>query len=590
MPAPTRDAELATRAVATVPMPARERWMKRLASLLQPRNIIVLAVIVIIAYLAAVPLIYLLGKTFFENGTLSFDTFARGYDDVGLGEMFGNSMIFAIGSSALALVVGTFMAYITVRTDAPFRALVFAASLIPLIVPGVLYTISWILLSSNNIGILNQITAAIIPDWRPFDAFSMPGMIWVEGTHNSPLVYLFMVAAFRQMDPSLEESALLSGSGRVTMISRITLPLVRPALAGAALIMVVRGLEGFEVPALLGIPRGIFVFTSAIFYKMEDFPFDSGAAGALSVTLIIIAIAGVWLTGRTTQGRGGEFSTVTGKGFRPRPLELRGAKPIIGALVLLYFFITTVLPVGILVFSSLLPYYQGFSAGAVASMSLDSYSEILGNRKLATSATNSIVLAVLSGLCVMVLSAVASWFIVRTRFFGRKLLDVLAFLPMVVPGIVLGLAISFVYLRNPLPFPVYGTLLILLFAYTTRFLPYGMRYSIASLEQISAELEESANVSGASWWQVFSRIIVPLILPGLFSGFIYTLIISVRELSSSILLYSPKNEVLSILFWQLYEDGKLTVVAALGVIVVIGLTVVVSVSNYISNRVGIRAV
>jgi iron(III) transport system permease protein len=161
---------------------------------------------------------------------------------------------------------------------------------------------------------------------------------------------------------------------------------------------------------------------------------------------------------------------------------------------------------------------------------------------------------------------------------------------MVVPGIVLGLAISFVYLRNPLPFPVYGTLLILLFAYTTRFLPYGMRYSIASLEQISAELEESANVSGASWWQVFSRIIVPLILPGLFSGFIYTLIISVRELSSSILLYSPKNEVLSILFWQLYEDGKLTVVAALGVIVVIGLTVVVSVSNYISNRVGIRAV
>src|SRR5690606_24666737 len=138
--------------------------------------------------------------------------------------------LFAGGSALLAMIIGTFLAYVTVRTDAPFPTLVFAASMIPLIIPGVLYTISWILLSSENIGALNQISSALVG--RPvFDAFSMPGMIWVEGTHNAPLVYLFMVAAFRSMDPAMEEAALLSGAGRLTMIRRIALPLVRPALA-----------------------------------------------------------------------------------------------------------------------------------------------------------------------------------------------------------------------------------------------------------------------------------------------------------------------------------------------------------------------
>jgi iron(III) transport system permease protein len=579
-----------TARVATVTADRHEttgqRFVKRLASLLSVRNIVVVAVILVIGYFALVPLIYLLFRTFFETGTFSLDAFARAYDAVGIGEMIGNSFVFAGGSALFALVVGTFLAYVTVRTDAPFPALVFAASLVPLIIPGVLYTISWILLSSQNIGALNQVSKAIV-GVPIFDVFSMPGMIWVEGTHNAPLVYLFMVAAFRSMDPSLEESALLSGASRMTMIKRITLPLVRPALAGAALIMVVRGLEGFDVPALLGIPKGIFVFTSRIFYEMQTFPIDAAAAGSLSITLLVLAILGVWLTSRSSTGKEGQFSTVTGKGFRPRPLELRKAKPVVGAIVLVYFTVTTVLPVGILLYTSFLPYYQGISAEAFASMNFSSYEELFAERSLLKSTQNSIILGVSSSLIVVVLAAIASWFIVRTKTRGRWIIDQLAFLPMVIPGIVLGLAIGFVYLRNPLPFPVYGTLLILLFAYVTRFLPYGMRYAMSSLEQVSGELEESAHVSGASWWQTFSRILVPLIVPGLVAGFMYTLIISVRELSSSILLYTPGNEVLSILSWQMYEDGRLTTVAALGVVMILGLTGVVAVSNLITSRLGI---
>jgi iron(III) transport system permease protein len=564
------------------------RWLKRLARILSVRNVAVIAVVIVIGYLALVPLVYLLARTFFESGTFSLDGFARAYDAVGLGEMIWNSFVFAAGSALLALIVGTFLAYVTVRTDAPFPGLVFAASLVPLIIPGVLYTISWILLSSENIGVLNQLSNALVGT-ALFDVFSMPGMIWVEGTHNAPLVYLFMVAAFRSMDPSLEESALLSGASRATMLRRVTLPLVRPALAGAALIMVVRGLEGFDVPALLGIPKGIFVFTSRIFYEMQTFPIDAPAAGSLSITLLIIAIVGVWITTKSTAGRKGEFSTVTGKGFRPRPLELRRARPVVGLVVFVYFAVTTLLPVGILVYASLLPFYQGVSFDAFADMSFRSYEALFADRTLPRATQNSILLAVASAAIVVVLSAIAAWLIVRTKVRGRWIVDQLAFLPMVVPGIVLGLAIGFVYLRNPLPFQVYGTLLILLFAYVTRFMPYGMRYAISSLEQVAGELEESAQVSGASWWRTFTRILVPLILPGLFSGFLYTLIISVRELSSSILLYTPGNEVLAIMSWQLYEDGELTVVAALGVVMIVGLTLVVTVANLISSRLGVGA-
>ncbi|WP_203434044.1 ABC transporter permease [Jiangella asiatica] len=563
------------------------RWLRLARTGFQTRNLIVLAVVIVIAYLAAVPLFYLIHGTFVENGSVTLDAFGRAYSAVGLGEMVWNSFLFAGGSALLAMVIGTFLAYVTIRTDAPFPTLVFAASMVPLIIPGVLYTIAWILLSSENIGVLNQVSSAILG--RPvFDAFSMPGMIWVEGTHNAPLVYLFMVAAFRSMDPAMEESALLSGANRLTMIRRIALPLVRPALAAATLIMVVRGLEGFEVPALLGVPGGIFVFTSRIFYELQNFPIDTAAAGSLSLSLLAFAAVGVFLTNRFGSGRDGQFSTITGKGFRPHPIELRRAKPVVGTLVLLYFLVTAALPVGVLLYTSMLPFAQQFSLDVFSSMTFDNYAELFDDRAFPRATMNSLLLGAGAATAVVVLAAIAAWLIARTKVPGRQIVDQLAFLPLVVPGIVLGLAVSFVYLRNPLPFQVYGTMLILLIAYVTRFLPYGMRYAVSAIQQISGELEESAYVSGASWWKTFRRVLVPLIVPGLLAGWLYTFIISVRELSSSIVLYTPGNEVLSILTWNYYEDGQLTTVAALGVVMIGGLTVLVTLVYAIGTRFGLR--
>jgi iron(III) transport system permease protein len=556
----------------------RRRWWPT------PRLLITGAVVVVIGYLALVPLYYLLWGTFFDDEGFTLSGFSRAYGDERIAELIGNSLWFAAGSGLLSLTVGTTLAYLNVRTDVPFKALFFAASIIPLVIPGILYTIAWIFLASPTIGLLNKALEPILGPGT-FDIFTIWGMVWVEGMHLSPIVFLLMVAAFRSMDPSLEESALMSGASRWQVLRRVTLPLARPAIVASVLIMVVRSLEAFEVPALIGLQNGIYVFTSRIYFVLRTYPPDLAAAGALAVGLLVLAVIGVAISGLV--GRSGRrFETITGKGFRPRPMDLGKWKPVVGVGIILYFGFTVVAPLLVLLYTSLLPFYQAPSRDAFASMTLDNYRELAGLSQATTALKNSIILGVGTATLVMAGMAIAAWIVVRSKVPGRGLVDQLSFIPLVIPGLVLGLSLSFVYLRSPLP--IYGTLLILLIAYCTRYMPYGMRYSVTSMHQISTELEESAQVSGASWWQSFRRVVLPLLTPGLLAGWIYILVVSFRELSSSILLYSPGNEVLSILIFEQYENGQFTVLSALGVVMVLTLVVLVTAAYRLGARVGLR--
>jgi iron(III) transport system permease protein len=219
-------------------------------------------------------------------------------------------------------------------------------------------------------------------------------------------------------------------------------------------------------------------------------------------------------------------------------------------------------------------------------MTLDNYRTVLHTPIAMTALKNSVILGIGSATAVMFLTAVASWVVVRTRAPGRRVVDLLAFTPLIVPGLVLGLALAFVYLRTSLP--IYGTLWILLIAYSTRYLPYGMRYAGTAMAQMSTELEESATVSGASWWQTFRRVLLPLTSSGILAGWIYILVVSFRELSSTILLYSPGKEVLSVLIWEQFENGQFTVLAAVGVLMVAILVLLVMVAYRVGARVGLR--
>ncbi|MFP5336759.1 MAG: ABC transporter permease [Actinomycetes bacterium] len=557
----------------------------RRALSLDPKFFILAGVAAVVGYLALVPLGRLLWGTFLPDGVLDVSAFDRAYSGGRMGELFGNSLAFACGAALLSLTVGTTLAYLNVRTAVPFKALFFAASIVPLIIPGILYTVSWIFLASPEIGLLNEAMSRMF-GVRPFDIFTIWGMIWVDGLHSSPIVFLLMVAAFRSMDPSLEESALMSGASRLQTLRRVTLPLVRPALLGAVLVILITSLESFEVPALLGLQEGIYVFTSRIYFLLRTYPVDYGAAGALAISLLAIAVAGVAIS-RSLVGRGSKtFQTITGKGFRPRPMDLGKWKPVVGAGILIYFFATVLGPLLVLCYAALLPFYRAPSIEALQSFSFANFQHVFEMRSFSRALTNSFILGIGSATIVMALMAVAAWITVRSRIPGRGLLEQLSFVPLVIPGIVLGLALIFVYLRSPLP--IYGTLFLLLIAYCTKYMPYGMRYATTSMTQISSELEESALVSGASWWTTFRRVLLPLLSPGIMAGFVYILVVSFRELSSSILLYSPGNEVLSILMWEQFENGSFNVLSAIGVLMVLALVVMVTIAYKLGAKVGLR--
>jgi iron(III) transport system permease protein len=200
---------------------------------------------------------------------------------------------------------------------------------------------------------------------------------------------------------------------------------------------------------------------------------------------------------------------------------------------------------------------------------------------------NSLVLAAGSATFVMLVTSVVCWVVVRTKARGRSLLDALASLPIVFPGLVLGLAILVFYLHVDIA--VYGTLWILFIAYVTRFLPYGIRYNTASMLGIHRELEESAAMSGASWWATFRHVVLPLLRPGFIAGWLYIAIVAVRELSSSILLYAPGSEVLSVVIWELWENGQYVELSALGVLMTLALFVLVMVAQPIAGRLLARA-
>lgn len=564
---------------------ARDRIARRVFDLLQARNLIIVGALLVIGYLAIVPLAYLVWGAFFdENGfTLRFFGEAYGEGTTSLATLVRNSTVFAVGSTVLSVGVGTTLAYLQVRTDVPLKRLIFVASLVPLIIPGILHTVAWILLFSPRTGLFNAWLEPLLGP-EAFDIFSMPGMILIEGLHLSPLVFLMMSAAFRSMDPSLEESALMSGARMRTVFRRVTLPLVMPALTAAVLVMMVRVLEAFEVPAIVGVQARIWVFTSRIWDALR-FPPDYGEAGALAMSLLAITSVGVFLQSRFS-GHGKAYQTVTGKGFRPRPLSLGRWRWPATLFVALYFFFAVLMPALILLYSSTQKFYARPSIRSLTNLTLRNYADTFTQPQALNAFKNSLVLGIGAATTVMLLTAVASWLVVRTRLPGRWLVDNLAFSPLVIPGLVMGVALLFVYLRFPVP--IYGTIWILFIAYVTRYMPYGMRYASASMFQISGELEESAQTSGASWWQTFRRVNLPLLMPGLVAGWIYIVLVSFRELSSSILLYSPGNEVLSILIWERWENGQYTQLAALGIVMILTMVVLAGIASRLGAKIGVK--
>ena len=548
--------------------------------------------VAIVAYFALVPLVFLFWQSFFTPQTatkaaeFTLDNYGKAYSSLETARLFINSLQFATGVAIFAFTVGTLLAWMNERTNTPFKALFFSLSIIPLVIPGILFVVAWIFLGSPKIGIINLVLQNWFGTKYVFvNVYSIWGMIWVEGLHYSPMAFLLMTAAFRSMDPAMEESAMMSGANILQVAWRITLKLSWPAIFATILILFVRSIESFEVPALLGLPVGIEVFTSSIYRAIHQYPSQIGLASSYAVTLLLITSVGVYFQSRLSS-QGNKYSTMTGKGFRPRTIDLGRWRYAAAAAFFGYFLLIVVLPFLVLLWSSFQGFYSVPSMAALKNLTLDPYRFVFSYPTLAQSVWNSLILALGSATVIMLVTSVICWIVVKTKIPGRWLLDNLASLPMVFPGLVLGLSIMIFYLYFDVG--VYGTIWIMFAAYITRFLPYGLRYNTTSMLQIHKELEESAQMSGASWATSFRRIILPLLKPGLLAGWIYIVIVSIRELAASILLYSPGTEVVSIVIWELWENGQYVELSALGVLFIIALFILVMLAQYVGKKFGIK--
>jgi iron(III) transport system permease protein len=344
---------------------------------------------------------------------------------------------------------------------------------------------------------------------------------------------------------------------------RISLQLMLPAFFSVMLLIFIRSFESFEIPALVGLPGDIRVLTTSIYLDAQKLPPKYGSAGAFSVLLMLVVAATLYFYFRITR-EGDRFHTVTGKGYRPTVINLGRWRYLTASALIVYSVVLLVLPFLIILWASLLPFYMQPSIEAMARFTVKNYITAIHFPKVTDAIKNSVLLGLGSASVVMLLTLFASWLLVRTKMRGRWLLDLLTTLPLLFPGIVMGLAILRFYLFVPIP--VYGTLWILLIAFVTRYIPYGIRYTHSALLQLHKELEEASYVSGASWFSSMRRIVVPLITPSFLGGWIFIFLLSAKELSMSVLLVSPQTPVVSVAIFELWENAQVGELAAFGVI------------------------
>jgi len=498
----------------------------------------------------------------------------------------GNTLIFALGSSFLCLAIGTFLAWVTERTDVPLRPFIYAVSLFPLIAPGVLMASAWVLVLHPKIGVINVAARSFFGiDEVVFNGYSMAGMIWAQAMDQVSLPFLLMAAAFRSMDPSLEEASAVAGARLGTIMRTVTLPLLLPAVLAVFLLVFVRAIESFDVPAVLGVPAGIPVFATQVFLAVWDVPQDYNVASAFGVGYLVISLFLLYLYHRATR-MSERYVTVTGKAFRPRRMQLGRWRWPVSLFSLLLLTLGVGLPVFVFLWTSFVQFYQIPSLAQVSHFSLDNYRAIFELPNTAQSISNTLLVGISSSLIIVLLAAIISWIVIRSRIRGRKFLDFLSFSPIAIPGTVMGLALLWLYLVVPIP--IYATIWILILAFVGKYITVAVRSTHASLQQISVELEEVSTVSGASWGRTFRSVVLPLMAPGLVVAFIYSLSLTFKVLSMPILLGSVDTKLMSVMIYNLYEDGQYPMLSALGVILLLLVLALSIIGAYIGKRFGVK--
>ena len=544
---------------------------------------------ILLAILVLPPLLFLLVGAITQTGPdgvthLTFHRFSAIVAQRGFLDSAMNSAIFSVGSAVFALVLGGVMAWLVERTNTPLKPLAYLTTIISMGTPYVLYVSAWLLLLAKS-GPINswyrQITGTTD---LLINVYGLGGMILIEGLLWSPLVFLLLGATLRNLNPELEEAARMSGAGPFATIRRITLRLSLPSILALAMLVFIRALEAFEVPALVGLPGRVHVLTTDIYDTMHlTMPPDLGSASALSVMLLVLVSILLYFYGRLTRNAE-RFATITGKNFKPHRMDLGLWRYPAAALLVINFVLLLVLPLIILIWASMLPFYQSFSWAAFARITPDNYKNVLSSSRYIALLSNTFIIALVTATAVMLIASFTAWLSVRKAPFAQ-LLDQLATTPLVFPGIVLGVGVMQLFLEVPVG--VYGTIWIIVWAFVINYLPYGVRYSFAGMLQVHRELEEAAAVSGADAVTGFRRVVLPLLSPSLIAGWLFIFLLATRVLSLPVLLSGPSSQTMAVAMFDLWGNGQGPELAALGLLWSLAMTCIAITFYLVARRSGV---
>jgi iron(III) transport system permease protein len=492
-----------------------------------------------------------------------------------------NSLIACTGGTALAVAIGLTFSWIVVRTNTPWKGFLGAASMIPLFVPPLVAAVAWGILGSPKTGLINTLLKWAGTDFR-IDLYSMGGVIMVFGMYYAPYVYMFTASALRNMDPSLEEAAEISGASAVRTLFTVTFPLIAPAIISGMLLSFVVMLGIYGIPAVLGAPANIHVLTTYIFKLTAWTPPLYSTAAAVAIILMVVTGLLVVVQQKVLSGR--SYITVAGKAFRPRSLNLGPWRWMTLGLALFYLFVVVVLPTLALLVAAFRKFMfirdvpSLFDAKQYTWGHFDS---IFDNPLTVRSIWNTMEVGLITAVAGGILAFAIGYTVNRTRAQGRRTIDLLSTLPVAIPGLVVGVAYLWAWIG--LPGGLYGTIWILALAFVARFMPDTVKALSTSFMQIHKELEEAAWICGKGLLGTLRTVVLPLVRPGVIAAMTLLFTLAIRELGSSLFLYTSDTMVMAVLLLDYYEGGNTGKTAAFSVVQIVLLAVLIGIANWLAS-------
>ena len=550
-------------------------------------QVILFLAIAILVIVVAFPVLLILFNAFWVNGSFNFSSALDILKEPETYQALLNSLIIASCTTVGSTIVGTFFAWLVTRTDLPHKTFMKGMFLVPFMLPSFIGALAWKMLLSPNAGFINQFFIDHFGFSGPiFNIYTYYGISGVEIMYLFPFVFIQVCGALERMDPTLEESARISGAGLFTITRKITIPLVLPSILSGALLIMLYSMAHFGTVAVLGIENGIYNIPTLIYERIHQSggSFDAIRTGTVLATVLVVTAAFIIWLQRKILGSG-HYQIIGGKSFRPMELKLRGLRYPLLIFCLAYIAFTILLPTAVIfLVGSLKTYGLSF---ALSNLSLDNYKFILFDYKVTRDAIfNSVTLGFTAAVITMFAGVMISYVIVKMKVRGKGILEFLGMLPFSVPGSVIALGVILAW-SGQFGINLYNTVWIILVAYIARYMAFSLKANSAALEQVHDSLVEASRACGATMWQSRRDVVLPLVRPGMFAAFFLIFLPSLRELTVSIMLYAPTTRTIGVAIYTLNEDGETVMSAALAgialIIIIIGQTII----NHFTKKAGV---